>query len=300
MKQLIVVSALLFFLFMHGVLAAGLEYYGVEATINEDLSVKNTIVLKFDKPVSHFDYQINGKIYNFSASPVFDSANCRIIDMKDAVGISCDFKGMTKEKNTLKLVFYTLGNIREIDDKYQFVANYGIDFPIKEAFILVRLPRNGVLAENVANKSYFPSDGKFLTDGKHIMVYWDRENLESGENLRFSVFYDLPFFGNFMYYINNVFLLAGIVIVAVVVFIYFRKEKTAEEVVKSVLNKDEKKIVDILNSYGGHAGQKVLVRETDFSKAKVSRLVKALAERNVVEIEPISGRENKISLKIKK
>ena len=41
------------------------------------------------------------------------------------------------------------------------------------------------------------------------------------------------------------------------------------------------------------------MRETDFSKAKVSRLVKNLKERGVVDIEPVSGRENRIILKIK-
>ena len=45
--------------------------------------------------------------------------------------------------------------------------------------------------------------------------------------------------------------------------------------------------------------QKVLVRETDFSKAKVSRLVKSLSERGVLEVEPM-GRTNKIKLKIEK
>jgi DNA-binding Lrp family transcriptional regulator len=68
----------------------------------------------------------------------------------------------------------------------------------------------------------------------------------------------------------------------------------------SVLNKDEKRIVDILSRHGGKSGQKVLVRESDFSKAKVSRLVKNLKERGVVDIEPISGRENRIILKFDK
>jgi len=66
-----------------------------------------------------------------------------------------------------------------------------------------------------------------------------------------------------------------------------------------LLNKDEKRMVDIIARQGGDARQRVLVKESDFSKAKVSRLVKNLKERGVVDTEPISGRENKVILKIK-
>ncbi len=42
-----------------------------------------------------------------------------------------------------------------------------------------------------------------------------------------------------------------------------------------------------------------LVWNREKARAKVSRLVKNLKERGVVDIEPISGRENKVILKIK-
>ena len=69
-------------------------------------------------------------------------------------------------------------------------------------------------------------------------------------------------------------------------------------VVTSVLREDERKIVGILESHEGKVIQKVIVRETDFSKAKVSRLVKNLKERGIIDVEPI-GRTTKITLKIR-
>ena len=65
-------------------------------------------------------------------------------------------------------------------------------------------------------------------------------------------------------------------------------------------NEDEKKVVDVLKAHNGSVGQKIIVRETGFSKAKVSRLVNSLKERNVIIVEPISGRENRIVLKTTK
>lgn len=46
--------------------------------------------------------------------------------------------------------------------------------------------------------------------------------------------------------------------------------------------------------------QKTIVKETGFSKAKVSRIIKSLHNRNIVSIEAVSGRENRIILKVRK
>jgi uncharacterized membrane protein len=93
---------------------------------------------------------------------------------------------------------------------------------------------------------------------------------------------------------------AGIVIVVVVVaaFIYTRRASKVNKgrVIASVLNADEKRIVDIISASGTGALQKHVVKESGFSKAKVSRLVKSLGSRNIVKIEPVSGRENRILL----
>ena len=95
-------------------------------------------------------------------------------------------------------------------------------------------------------------------------------------------------------------LTAVVIVVMVGIAVYMRRPKDAKpaDVIESVLNKDENAIVSILKRHDGKAGQKVIVRESDFSKAKVSRLVSNLKERGVVDTEPISGRENKVILKI--
>ncbi len=66
-----------------------------------------------------------------------------------------------------------------------------------------------------------------------------------------------------------------------------------------LLKGDEKVLVDILNKHNGSVNQRVIVRESDFSKAKVSRLVAGLKERGIVDVE-ILGRTNKVTLKLKR
>lgn len=282
------------------VAATGLEYYGIEDIIQDDMSIKNTITLKFTSPIAHLEYQLGMKVENLSVSNNFDSATCHLEGGKKSVVI-CDFVGMTEEMNQLKLSFITRDGISKAEGKYKFNVNYGVSLPIDRLFVIVKLPENSILAEEPVNESFFPSSGKTLSDGKRIGVYWESTNLTTGSDLRYSVVYSPPAL------ISSSLIIALTVMVLAVmggIGFYVRKGSGSAPApivtpAVSVLNQDEKKVVDILKSNEGDAGQKHIVREGDFSKAKVSRLVKSLKERGVVDVEPISGRENRIILKLR-
>jgi TATA-binding protein-associated factor Taf7 len=57
------------------------------------------------------------------------------------------------------------------------------------------------------------------------------------------------------------------------------------EVLLGTLKEDERKVVDFLLSKGGHSTSKEITLSFDFSKAKVSRLVKSLWIKDIVETE---------------
>ena len=50
---------------------------------------------------------------------------------------------------------------------------------------------------------------------------------------------------------------------------------------------DEKKIIDAINHFGDGCKQKDVVKYTNFSKAKVSRLIDNLEKRNILKRERI-------------
>jgi len=309
MKQLIVsvlVAVCCVVVFSSEGYALSLNYYGIEDTINEDLTVTNQITLKFGSPINHLNYNLGFKVYDLEYEADFEFVDCKVTDRDGKSEISCDFIGMTEEKNTLILKFKAKNLIKRVGDNYRFTVNYGISLPIKRVFVLIRLPKNGILAGNVANESYFPSTGNTLTDGKHIMVYWEEEELASGDSLQFSVLYSIPIIAGPLYNLFIAALTFIVVIVMIAIAVYIKggapegKKDIVKKAVTSVLNNDEKTIINILNRHDGKANQKHLVRESDFSKAKVSRIVKNLKERGIVDIEPISGRENRIILKIDK
>ncbi len=305
LKQLapVLIFSLSFLYILSPAKAVSLEYYGIDDSINPDMSVHNMITLIFESPITHLDYNLDFKIHNLTATARgFGPVDCETFHEADISRISCDIVGMTDEKKTLILRFDVKDGIKKTGSKYQFISNYGISLPVKRSVTTIELPQNAILAEEPANRSYFPMNGKTLTDGRTILILWEKENLTAGDDLQFSVLYTMPGTREPLYNYLIMVLTLVVIFVMIGIAIYVRKPsktKTEEEVITSVLNKDEKTIVNLLNKHEGRAGQKYLVRESYFSKAKVSRLIKNLKERGIVEVEPVSGRENRIILRIK-
>ena len=186
------VFLVLFTLTSVSVMAVGLEYYEIDAEIQEDLMVKNRVTLQFDSPVSHLDYTFDSEIYGLTSTADFNWVNCDL-DVRDGKSyISCDFMGMTSEKKTLTLEFSSRKGVKPVNDKYKYTSEYGISLPVDRFFISVKLPSNGRLAEEIANESYFPTDGDIYTDGRSIIVYWDRAELVEGDSVEFSILYTIP------------------------------------------------------------------------------------------------------------
>lgn len=281
--------------------AAKLEYYGVEDSIGRDMSVHSTVIMKFSEAVGHMEYGVGFGIYNFTASASFPFAECSQAQANSGTVISCDFVGMSLENNRLTLGFDTLESVTEKGGVYRFVTKHDVPMPVESAFIVVKLPENGILSEPVANQSYYPQDGGTASDGRHIIVYWERNNVTDSEAMRFSVLYTAPAFRSQL--LNYMVLLVAVVVIAVMGIAFYVKigrRLRKAEIIESVLNKDERAVVSVLNKHGGKVGQKFIVREAGFSKAKVSRLVKAMKDRGVIDIEPVSGRENRILLRTSK
>lgn len=299
LKLLLLIVFLLNFIYSLGyVEAVELEYYGIEVSIREDFSIHNSVTLISQFPISYLDYQLDFTIYNLTVNTSSGYANCESLDKILGSIISCNFFGMGN-RTIIKMDFDSRSGVKRIGyGKYKFEVVYGLPLATKRTFVIVKLPPKGILSEAIANESYLPKDGDIMTDGKHIMIYWERENLTTSEVLKFSVLYDLPGIGGELWNLSIMALTIGIVVVMTSLTLYVRKGFKEKKVAIPLLTENEKVIVDILKKHGNEVWQNTLVRESDFSKAKVSRLLKNLKDREVVSIEPV-GRTNKITLKLK-
>jgi DNA-binding MarR family transcriptional regulator len=275
---------------------ASLSYYGVESSVGDDLSVSNRATFKFSGPETHLNFDTSFRASGLNVSGNFGPVSCDTHDLSTGSRISCELSGITKDKDTLYLEFNS-GNANYSYGRYHFNAGYITTLGSDNFFFMVKLPESATLAVYPANQSYVPDNGKVITDGRSIMVLWDGSNLVANQQLDFNVEYNLPpIRGSVTRYI---FIGAGIVIVAVVAIAFFFVRRASRSnrgrAIASVLNPDEKRAMDIITA-GEEKGalQKAIVRESGFSKAKVSRLVKSMSSRGLIKVEPVSGRENRI------
>jgi len=277
-----------------------LDYYGSESRVNKDLSVSHSLTFTMDSSVPDFDYMIKYKIYNLKFSSVYAPVDCEF-RVSDTSQVSCKFSDHENyDKTQLVLSFDTKENVRTLDDNYEFSYVFPIEANVERFFNMVYLPETATLATDVPSESISPGYGKTISDGKHIMVYWERENVTSGDDLYFSVAYSFPLPDFTLFQLGTMIVIAVIIIVGLAAF-YIKSSSHRPESIKVVmplLKGDEKTVVEIINERGGSVNQRVIVRESDFSKAKVSRLVAGLKERGIVDVE-VMGRTNKVTLKLK-
>ncbi len=278
------------------------QYYGIEAKINKDFSVSHYITLIFDGFVSNIEYNFPSEIHGLEVLNNYGDAFCSSDTSIMGTNIKCKVTTDSSQANKtqLEIGFNTTDSIQKLFGNYRFEASYGISMPIESLTVLVYMPPSGMLSSDNPSESFYPEDGKTLTDGRRILLYWERENVTSTEELKYAVMYVLPGepadTNNFI--ITLLAIITLIVIIGVGLYLRRNSGETVIENVMPILNKDEKKIIDILRGHGNEAMQKIIVLETDFSKAKVSRLIKDLGERSIIEIISI-GKKNKIKLKVK-
>jgi len=252
--------------------------------------------------VNTIDLELDFTILNLSVATMSGTSRCDFNNVKGGSSISCNFYGMEEDGRNIRINFYTREAIRPTDDKYEFRLNFPVPYKTERMFSIVKLPAKAALSEEIVNQSYFPPDGSTLTDGRRMMVSWEGMNLTTEETLSFLVTFEVMDSGGSMWDLTVIAMTSIVVIIMLSVAFYMRRgspKGEADVKVLPLLNKDEKKVVDIIARNDGQVRQSVIVKESDYSKAKVSRLIKNLKERGVVDTDPISGRENKVILKIK-
>ena len=153
------------------------------------------------------------------------------------------------------------------------------------------LPEGKILPESQEILPYYPENAQIGGTGRRVIVEWNLNKPELGNRINFTINYESTLSKSLAVIITVVVLL----ILIVVVFFYYRSRQTKAETVISILKEDEKKVIDVIRAHGGSCKQKDIVKETDFSKAKVSRIVTLLEERGLLRKDR-KGRTNKVFL----
>lgn len=147
--------------------------------------------------------------------------------------------------------------------------------------VKLTLPTGAVLYKL---SSAFPKPTSISTDGQHIALLWEKQDLLKEEG--FSIF---VIFTEKGWAQNTAIMAIAIAIIALSLLLALRKKKTP------YLIESEKAVVDALRKAKGELWQKQIQQQTGFSKAKLSRLINNLEVRGALKKIPI-GNTNKIRL----
>jgi len=291
--KLFAIVSLLTFILISGTSLAQIQYYGIENTIDKEGKSSIKLTITFAEPVKNFKFTFFGKIEKLEASSIAGPVNCKLMATEASL-INCDVN-LTLEKRTLEIKFETGDLVKTLNSKFYFNGDFSLNQNTNVVFTSIKLPEGMVLIDE-ESKQVFPENATTLSDGRRIMVNWNLNNITASQALKFQVFYEPV--GTTLPPLLQLGVVATLAVIGTGIFIYQRVRKP-KEVILSVLDEHERKVIDIITVAGGEVNQKKVVQETNLSKAKVSRVVKNLAERGLLEVKR-TGRTNRLKLVKKK
>ena len=134
----------------------------------------------------------------------------------------------------------------------------------------VKFPLGAALVEDLKLtstdlKPFDPDFGREGSDGRRIFVAWTFDKPVLGQSINIYAIYEILGVDPFTIFA----VILVIIIVAFLIFIafIFRKQKVRD--ILPVLTEGERKVMEILLREKGGVDQRVIVKETDFSKPKV-------------------------------
>ncbi len=260
--------------------AVDLSSWKVELQLNEDKTVDWKITLEYEDFVSRDDYWILARIADFSVIADGQPAVCRKAPSEVGTQIICDelfakiiifsikSESMVGGFDNFNLFSYTFP-VTRVTDKFTL----RITIPLGSALASIEQLRGTGLAP------FAPSFGKEGTDGRKIFVTWDLQNPKLGETINALMIFE-PVVGPIAEI--AVVILIGAVI-GFVLLLNYRRGRVKH--VLPILTASERTVMQIVMK-SKSVDQRDIVKETDFSKAKVSRILKELEERGLVETQP--------------
>jgi predicted transcriptional regulator len=192
--------------------------------------------------------------------------------------------------------FDTLDFVKVLDNKFYYSADFELGVPVDGVSGTFKLPNGFLLVGENIDSSILsnPENATAHLAGGRILIIWDLEHMSEDDDLKFEILYEQvktpPWFNLRMRH----FVLFGGAFAVVLGFIFVVYLRRSQTLVLSVLDEYEKQIMSIVTREG-EIKQRRIVQMTNLSKAKVSRVVKTLSERGLIEVERV-GRTNKIKL----
>ena len=278
--------------------SSDIQFYKIDIKLDEEGKSDVQLILTFTEPERYLSFNVIGRIENFVATSNAGPVDCEV-DISGTSSINCEMN-LTETKKELRMNFTTTDFVKTLDDKFYFSGDFSPHLAVVDVSATLKLPHGALLiGENISSSVLsYPKSASAHIVGDSIIVIWNLHNIPATELLKFEVLYEQITPPAWFELRMRHFVLLGASFAVVIGFIFVRYLRKSESLVLSVLDEYERKVIDIITKEG-EVKQKQVVQLTNLSKAKVSRVVKNLAERGLVEVER-RGRTNRLKLVKKK
>ena len=264
--------------------------YTVNADIHEDNMVYYDLNIVY---VNNFKQQVSFTLGNPLDITIESKASCSIIKKTLETQVMCDMN--SSQRTDIHVTYTSDDNIKNRDGYFLYSDSFKVDDDVKTLSVLVKLPEATGLREPIEN-SYTPSDALIGSDGRSLIINWIKNDLKEGETFDVSIAFE-----NTGDTIPSTFPIEYVLVVLIIsfsafgLFYQFYLRNRGVKVILPVLKSDEKTIFNTIMKHGSGVNQKVIVRDSGYSKAKVSKVLNSLRERGLIKLERI-GRSNKVHI----
>ena len=250
---------------------------------------------------THLTYFTTYRIDDVEVSADGERLNCDVDSSSIESEISCDIN--QTENFHAHFNFTTERLVQDEQDRHVFEYTQDFIRPTLNYSLSVTLPQGNIVAEqeDVSRPVITPSGAEISTNGQLITVKWNVRPPEGetllGDTTNFNILYrtiseedqnGIP--------IETIFVglvLAVLVVTAIALGRRFFRKSVEDEF--DELSDDQIELIDLLRENEGSMLQKDIVNTMDYSKAKVSGIVKELVENEILEKEK-EGRSNRLKI----
>jgi hypothetical protein len=286
MKNIFLALVIGFILFSSLAKAESIYQYEVTAEIYSNNTVHYKLNIVF---VNHTSQNITIPLGSPVNIQVESSAVCkeqRGILQTDMV---CSMK---ESERTTIAIQYDSNSVSKRDSYFLFADSFKLPQDAKTVSILIKLPEGTGLREPTED-SYSPTGALIGSDGRRPIINWVKYDLKADERFDVSIAFEKigESTGSFPPEIFIIIILISFSGLGIFYQFYWKGKNI--RLILPVLKKDEKKIFDTIMKHGNGVNQKIIVKDSGYSKAKVSKVLSSLKERRLVKLERI-GRSNKV------
>lgn len=245
---------------------------------------------------SAFSYTTTGNVETVNATIDGEKVECQTSNL--ALGSEIECPTEKKRNFTVKLEYQSQGLISKQDGVNVFRYRHPVYRPTESYSLEVMLPAGTALLdrENASQQVISPQNYETSSNGRRISVNWDL-NPELGETLSFFTLYQ-DFSTEEQSSINYTVIaqiLGVLFILTLGTAVFLRHKRSDLSETYEDMSDDQKEVLKLIEDNEGEYLQKDLVKELDYSKAKISGVVSDLVDEGVLK-KTKEGRSNKLSI----